>query len=414
MYTIIMCYIQFAFGITCTSVGPCLVDLKNIFKQKDMQIVFLYNSINSVGYIIGSLFGSVKQINRQLRIIVLLTAMGIALIFIPRASLYVLFVCGFIIGLGGGSWDSTFNVWVIEMWKDRSGPLLQLALFAFGIGSVVGPLIDKPFIIGDVNSDDDDTKIETIDRSSSLDIPFAIIGSIQLLGAILMLIMYLIKKYEKPDEYSEGSECQINVNETKDTRIKIDSSNSPLKRIIALSALCFASFTVIENCFFQFSPTYNQYIPLHLCAPKAAFILSMMATCFTLGRFLSIFMAIKLKPETMLTYHYISILIALIVLLFAQNSLIAIYVGNILIGFGLSAMWALMYSFMDQYIVITERISSILIFAVGILSATSPLLLGPYIQDEPIVLVYFSAACIAISVLSYITILYLIYNSLDL
>ena len=55
VYTAIMCYIQFAFGITCTSVGPCLVDLKNIFHQKDMRLVLYYSSINSIGYIIGSL-----------------------------------------------------------------------------------------------------------------------------------------------------------------------------------------------------------------------------------------------------------------------------------------------------------------------------------------------------------------------
>ena len=60
VYTIIMCYIQVAFGITCTSIGPTLVDLKNKFKQKDMRVVLYYNSINCIGYIIGSLGKSLK------------------------------------------------------------------------------------------------------------------------------------------------------------------------------------------------------------------------------------------------------------------------------------------------------------------------------------------------------------------
>ena len=260
----------------------------------------------------------------------MLILLGISLIFIPHASLYVLYVCGFVIGVGGGSWDSAFNVWIIEIWQQNSGPILQLSQFAFGIGSIIGPLIDKPFIVGEPEHDQSDQpKNDHVNRSTLLSTPFAIIGGFQLLGAMFMAIMYCIKKYEKPEQNEE----KFDEKSTYSRRVKLTTeSGAPLKTIVMLCAICFASFTAIENCQFQFSPTFNQYIPLRLCAPKTALILSVMASCFTFGRFISIFIAIRLKPETMITYHYCIILFAIIILLFAQNSIIFIFVGNVLIG----------------------------------------------------------------------------------
>lgn len=77
-------------------------------------------------------------------------------------------------------------------------------------------------------------------------------------------------------------------------------------------------------------------------------------------------------------------------------------------------MWALMLSFLDQYIEVTERIGSILIFSVGIVSSTSPLVIGPFIQSQPMILMYYNSVLIAISVFAYIAMLYLILNSLKL
>ena len=263
--------------------------------------------------------------NRQLRIICLLILLGISLVMIPHCSLYLLYVCGFVIGVGGGSWDSTFNVWIIEIWQQNSGPILQLSQFAFGIGSIIGPLIDKPFIVGE--TDQNNVKEPNVDNGSLLSTPFAIIGGIQLFGSLLMILMFCVKRYEKPEQ------LEPKETDSEKRRVKLNrESGAPLKTIVVLCCICFASFTAIENCQFQFSPTFNQYIPLRLCAPKSALILSVMASCFTLGRGISIFIAIRVKPETMITYHYCFILSAIIILLFAQNSLLYIYIGNILIG----------------------------------------------------------------------------------
>lgn len=310
---------------------------------------------------------------------------------VPHCQYLVEFYAyGFMIGFGSGAWDCGQTVWFVEMWQKKSGPILQFSQFAFGIGAIIGPLIDRPFIIGEVNGTHKYNALTSInntvtpnnhtvipnnntetpdynntvthnnyntvtpeDRQKSLFIPFAIDGFIQLCGAIMMTIMFFINRYQTPIQLKQPSDSFLNEkimddnksddNKNDEDRIVIkyqrfdnikltEENGSPTKLIIALGALCLASYTAVENCHFQFSPTFNQYIPLRLSAPEAAEILSAMTTCFTVARGISIFIAIKIKPQRILAYHFCIIFIASNILLFAENCLTLIWVANILIG----------------------------------------------------------------------------------
>ena len=38
------------------------------------------------------------------------------------------------------------------MWKNRSGKMLQITEFGFGIGSILAPVIMKPYLVGEIGS----------------------------------------------------------------------------------------------------------------------------------------------------------------------------------------------------------------------------------------------------------------------
>ncbi|CAG2181536.1 unnamed protein product [Oppiella nova] len=40
----------------------------------------------------------------------------------------------------------------MEIWQHRSGPVLFLAQLMLGVGFTIGPLIDKPYLTGDLTS----------------------------------------------------------------------------------------------------------------------------------------------------------------------------------------------------------------------------------------------------------------------
>jgi len=66
--------------------------------------------------------------------------------FCPNFIIYYLF--GFISGLGAGTLDTVQTVWLIEMWDETSGSILQLSESTFGLGCFIGPLIVEQYVKG--------------------------------------------------------------------------------------------------------------------------------------------------------------------------------------------------------------------------------------------------------------------------
>ena len=111
-------------------------------------------------------------------------------------NLWTLYLCVFLGALGGGVWDSSNTVWVIEMWADRSPPVVNLSQMLYGLGTILGPMIVKPFLTGEPDTDETTTvsTVTTIsttllvdtndanDRRARLQTPFLIAGAITLIG----------------------------------------------------------------------------------------------------------------------------------------------------------------------------------------------------------------------------------------
>jgi hypothetical protein len=152
--------------------------------------------------------------------------------------------------------------------------------------------------------------------------------------------MFFTKRYKSPKERIKRKVSSENLLEDSDSDDRhssqafIDSSKRPKERrlLIILIALCLAFYSSLELAHFWFSSTYYQFIALRIPAPKAAEILSVMATSYTIGRGISSFIAIKIKPKVMIIYHYCIIIIAMTVLYLGQNSIELIWFGNVIIG----------------------------------------------------------------------------------
>ncbi|CAG2173091.1 unnamed protein product, partial [Oppiella nova] len=105
-----------------------------------------------------------------------------------------------------------------------------------------------------------------------------------------------------------------------------------------------------------FGATYFQYCPLKLTAQESAQLLSTVATAFTVGRGLSVLMALRFKPQQMIGYHFAILIIAAITLYAGQYNLTVLWVSTIMAGLGLSAMCPAMFAYLEQYLSITNPI----------------------------------------------------------
>jgi MFS family permease len=127
----------------------------------------------------------------------MVSLMGITSALVPHfKKLWTLYFNFWLYGLGCGAWNNANNVWLIEMWQQNSAPVLQLSQFVFGIGSILGPLIAKPYLTGEpdltLNRTDSlsSTKntffttsiVHVIDRRSKLKTPFITASIIQMIG----------------------------------------------------------------------------------------------------------------------------------------------------------------------------------------------------------------------------------------
>lgn len=153
-------------------------------------------------------------------------------------------------------------------------------------------------------------------------------------------------------------------------------------------------FVGMEQMHLQFLPTFVVNTELSLSPSVAAMMSSAAALAFTIGRGLSIPLAIKLRPQTILyTNHFLMLLGTFVLAIYANTSETMLWVGNIILGAGFSSVYASVYAFLEQQIRITNRIGSVFVFAGGLTAALSPSLVGQYIEPNPLILVWFNLVC---------------------
>ena len=150
----------------------------------------------------------------------------------------------------------------------------------------------------------------------------------------------------------------------------------------------------MEQMHLQFLPTFVVNTELEISPSTAAIMSSAAALSFTVGRGLSIPLAIVLQPQTILYSNHVLMLAGTMILaLYANTSETMMWVGNCILGIGFSSVYASIYAFLERQIRVTNRIGSIFVFAGGLTAAVSPSLVGQYIEPNPLVLVWFNLIC---------------------
>mgnify|MGYP002715435845 CR=1 FL=1 len=133
--------------------GPALVDFSYIF-ETSYSTVSLLTCAMSVGYCMGAFVGfAYDYVNRQLIVIAFFAITGIVnclMPFAPSIPVYLFF--GWLSSFGDGTLDAAQNIWLMEMWQDHSNTILQLAHFLFGVGAILAPAIERPFLIGELGN----------------------------------------------------------------------------------------------------------------------------------------------------------------------------------------------------------------------------------------------------------------------
>ncbi|CAG2105536.1 unnamed protein product [Medioppia subpectinata] len=305
VYTSIMMLIHHNFGLSVSGFAPSYVDW-TVMLRTNMTYIGLIPIFQAIGGICGSICGTLyKWLPRQLVLLFVVILMAMATIFMPYSTeIWHLYICIFFYGCGVGAWNNSNNVWLIEMWQKRSPTMLLLSQGIYGVGTILGPMVVKPYLSGISQSDKptgdnmNDTMAALLASqvSDKLKTPFLITGCIEVIGPIIMFILFFIKPYKFTSLTKR--EDEMAVTEADKARLEEERRVIPKKTLIVCTAIFFATGFMTENMYVDFAPSYFQFVPnLRLSAQTAADIASTMAIALAGGRFLCILLAMKLRPH---------------------------------------------------------------------------------------------------------------------
>ncbi|CAG2109152.1 unnamed protein product [Medioppia subpectinata] len=396
-------------GLCAVIFAPTTIDMMHVF-DTTMARISLVGVGTNIGYLTGSFIGfTYKWVNRQLAITVTTAMLGVFTLLAPLCpNVTLLILCMFLGSIGSGCFDSSNAVWVIEMWDSKSPSVLMLGQMMYGLGSILAPVLARPFVSTDTEPTDGTTlasvtteaPIDYTYRRQQLVIPYMIAGGTTLIVPTIFLLM----RYKQPEsETIKSDEKTHQANLSQAT----DSGNNSLALIER--ALALASYNALEGVHMGSLPTYLHYLPLvNISSQRAADVMTLMTSTYTVGRLICAYISLKLRPEIMITYHTILIFISILIMQFGKTSMVAIWVANGIIGFGFCAMWTSFWILAENCAKLDNTITSIFCITATVFNLVSPFVIGPLIEKHPEVFLYLEMAYLALTIFLFIILMIIV------
>ena len=117
----------------------------------------------------------------------------------------------------------------------------------------------------------------------------------------------------------------------------------------------------------------------------------------------------KISPHLILLFHFILIIIFNVVSIVTYHQpLYWVWISNIGIGIGCGSVYPTIYSFLQQNFQIDNKKTAILLCIGGIVGAVTPYVVGLFIEDTPLILMYVNITSIIICLILLLLIKFLV------
>ncbi|CAG7723216.1 unnamed protein product [Allacma fusca] len=364
--TAVIYYCNITYGISSLFLAPVIVDFRNAYETDMTTISWVFTISRACMLVFFSMYGVIfNHVNRHGLIVALLLITGIMMGVMPYCKTIVAFgIVNIIRLITYAGWATAQAVWVIEIWKEASGPYIQGQHFCFALGAMLPSLIFAPFLKEDQDPQNllkiNETSISptefdhnitlTTEESPSLSrlyIPAGICAFLVVLGSIFQLVLFLfVKSSNKKPKNRKLEVAQEDPKSSKglksERRIKIN--------LIILASTLVGVCQVMETIAFQFLPAYVIYSNPNLTEVDGAHIMSAHTAAYTLGRFAGIFIIFKLQPKTLLLINILFVVAANVVFTLASgsDSFEMLVGGSALLGIGFSTIIPCVYDYVKM------------------------------------------------------------------
>ena len=362
-----------AIGFATGIVGPTLPELSEHTGSALSQISFLFPTY-STGYLIGSflsghLFDRMKGhpvISAALFIIM------VVMVLIPLTSfIYVIMGLFFITGITTAAVDVGGNTLLIWIHGKGVSPFMVGLHFFFGVGALIAPLV-----VG-----------LTIRTSGDIIWAYWILASICLPLSVLFFTL-------RSPEHTSGFE-------------KRDSKSNGGLLVVLITVFIFLHVGA-ELSFGGW--IYSYAVSLNLAdETSAAYMTSLYWGSLTLGRLVSVFVALKMKTSNILLVDLAGCILAVLLLLAFPTVSLVSWIATAILGFSVAAILPSSLTYAGENLDVTGRVMRWFIIGIGAGNMFFPWLIGQFFEKRgPVVLPLVNMAALVLACGLFVYIIFLV------
>ena len=340
----IVYYIGFvSLGLAAAFLGPTLSDLAKNTQSELSEISILFTA-RSLGYLLSSLMiGRVydRKPGHPIMATVLFTMAAMLALtpFIP--ILWVLVFAMLILGVGEGCLDVGTNTLLVWVHQKNVGPFMNGLHFSFGLGAFLSPIFVAWAIL----------------NTGGISWAFWLLALCMLPAAIGLLWLPSPARREASKGTTRGNHQSI---------------------LVFLTASMLFLYVGAEIGYGGWIFTYVQSMQLADKA-TAAYLTAAFWGALTLGRLLAVPISTRLKPGSILAGSLIGCLASMGVLLLWPDSMPAIWIGTLGLGFSMAAVFPSTLTYVEQRIPLSGQITSFFFVGSSLGGMTLPWLIGQLI-----------------------------------
>ena len=292
--------------------------------------------------------------------------------------------------------------------------MMQTIHFAYSLGSSVAPMLAKPFLgheTGGCEAEEDivtETEVNEV-AAVHMDTLFPIAGGICVMLAVMFfpaviwdVILMRNKTADTKVEVSPKAKRSISKRISKRIEAYKSGVASMPRREMTFVAIMFTFFFAqvgLEHMIGLFLSPFACRSSLNLNTKTGAEITLGFYSTFALGRLLAIFVSTKVRPSKIIACSFLICLASATVLAAAADTSEAwLWAGSISSGMGLAAVYATTFAWVEEHVTVTAGIGGLLTVAGSLGPDVMPLLVGNYIQESPMVMMYLYVAVVVVCI----------------
>ncbi|XP_015783991.1 sodium-dependent glucose transporter 1C [Tetranychus urticae] len=395
----LFCYLSYTcYGAGTTLMGSSLFDLQIRMNVSFAQASRLVPS-RSFGILIGSLVSGFIGIFVEPEMVLFLSNLmaGILTVAAPWFKQYnVVYACLFLCGIAQGIMEIFINAFVLSTWNDEATNYVQILHGVYGVGSLVAPLMLKPFLlpqVSDINvnntiESDGPTIVAYTPDDVKVQYPYLVLGLTVTLTSLGFLYFYFKSK----------------KNSTSKSNETINTDNHPTwKKILVVIIGAFIAHTTfsVNAMTGSLAPAFVVKSDLQMTKKDGADLVSAYWTVFTSYRLLFIIATNFIEKKAIIIFNCLLTLTSTVLMfLYAAHSRTFAWISFIMLAVGFSPTFAASLGFIQEYIFITRNYASF-IFLIGAIGDTAhPWIITGFMDKTPELFATYVASLAAMQAIS--------------